>query len=116
MTTKQLFYPIVFLIIIFALVAYLNYFPHDKQLYGKNDSYGWIHLSSKNGDIPSPGLSKEQTASLIMDVDRDGLNDFIIGSRIKGSSLVLVQKEFSRVDKVFDRKRNPSDQCWRGIP
>ena len=53
----------------------------------KNLSVSFSHLSSKNGDIPSPGISTEQTASLILDVDRDGINDFIIGSRNKGPSI-----------------------------
>ena len=52
----------------------------------------WSHLSSKDGDIPVPDAF-EQTASLIMDVDRDGLNDFIIGGRNKGSSLFWFKKE-----------------------
>ena len=53
----------------------------------------WTHLSSKNGDIADPGIATEQTASLILDVDRDGLNDFIIGSRDQGPSLVWFKRD-----------------------
>ena len=55
-------------------------------------SASWSHLSSKDGDIPEPDAF-EQTASLIMDVDQDGLNDFIIGGRNKGSSLFWFKKD-----------------------
>ncbi|CAG1001504.1 Endoglucanase C [Methanosarcinales archaeon] len=52
----------------------------------------WTHLSSKTGDIPPPGSSIQQTASLILDIDKDGINDFIIGSRKGGSSLFWYKK------------------------
>ena len=58
----------------------------------KNLSASFSHLSSKNGDIPSPGISTEQTASLVLDIDRDGINDFIIGSRNKGPSIFWFKK------------------------
>ena len=41
----------------------------------------WTHLSSATGDLPVPGASTEQTASLVLDFDKDGINDFVIGSR-----------------------------------
>ncbi len=44
-------------------------------------SLHWTHLSSPNGDLPAPSESTQQTASLILDVDRDGRNDFVIASR-----------------------------------
>ena len=48
----------------------------------------WTHLSSKNGDLPAPGEATQQTASLILDVDKDGVNDFVIGSR-RGSPAMV---------------------------
>jgi hypothetical protein len=56
------------------------------------DNNGWIHLSSKNGDIIAPSPSTQQTASLVLDVDRDGINDFIIGSRKQGASLLWYRR------------------------
>lgn len=47
----------------------------------------WASISSKWGEIPEPGPSTQQTASLVLDVDKDGINDFIIGSRKKGPSV-----------------------------
>jgi mRNA-degrading endonuclease HigB of HigAB toxin-antitoxin module len=58
----------------------------------KTVSNGFTHISSKNGDIPEPGPSPQQTASLILDVDRDGINDFIIGSRVTGPSVLWYQR------------------------
>lgn len=52
----------------------------------------WAILSSKHGDIPKPGPSKQQTASLIFDADNDGINDFVIGSRQKGPSVLLYRR------------------------
>lgn len=53
----------------------------------------WIHLSSKTEDIPVPGPSTQQTACLIVDVDKDNLNDFILGSRKSGPSLLWYKRE-----------------------
>ena len=48
--------------------------------------------SSKTGDLPAPGNSTQQTASLILDVDKDGLNDFVIAARQKAPSLVWFRR------------------------
>jgi hypothetical protein len=40
----------------------------------------WKHLSSKNGDLPAPG-PLEQTACVVLDVDKDGVSDFVIACR-----------------------------------
>lgn len=53
----------------------------------------WEHLSTETGDLPPPSSSTQQTASLILDVDEDGLNDFVIGIRQPpGPSLVWYQR------------------------
>jgi hypothetical protein len=52
----------------------------------------WTHLSSANGDLPAPSNATQQTASLILDVDKDGVSDFVIGSRAPGPSLVWYQR------------------------
>ena len=65
----------------------------------------WIHLSSKNGDIPPPGPSTEQTACLVLDVDKNGVSDFIIGSREKGPSVLWYRRVASRwVKYVIDNQ------------
>ncbi|HWQ96138.1 MAG TPA: VCBS repeat-containing protein [Candidatus Methylomirabilis sp.] len=92
MIPNNISYVFVFFIII-ASAVYLNSFFDHKSVNDKNISIIWTHLSSKSGDLPSPGLSTEQTASLILDVDRDGINDFIIGSRKKGTSISWFKKD-----------------------
>jgi uncharacterized repeat protein (TIGR02543 family) len=63
------------------------------------DSYSmisWVHLSSANGDLPPPTDSDEQTATLILDVNKDDLDDFVIGARkAPGPSLVWYQRHRS---------------------
>lgn len=52
----------------------------------------WKQLSSKAGDLPAPGTSKEQTGCLVIDVDRDGLNDIVITSREAGACIVWYRR------------------------
>src|SRR4051812_7460615 len=49
----------------------------------------WVHISTTTGEIPLPGTSTQQTTSLILDVDKDGLNDFVIASRRTGTPSVV---------------------------
>ncbi|MCI0621842.1 MAG: VCBS repeat-containing protein [Acidobacteria bacterium] len=37
----------------------------------------WTHLSSSHGDLPAPDVGS-QVATLILDIDKDGVNDFVI--------------------------------------
>ncbi|QEH37204.1 FG-GAP repeat protein [Aquisphaera giovannonii] len=48
----------------------------------------WRHLSSKAGDLPVPGTSTQQTACLVADLDRSGVNGFVLGFRKAGPALV----------------------------
>lgn len=53
----------------------------------------WAHLSTTTGDLPVPGKSTQQTASLLLDIDNDGIQDLVIGSRQgPGASLVWYQR------------------------
>jgi hypothetical protein len=52
----------------------------------------WVHLSSEYGNISKPSLSTQQTASLILDVDKNGINDFIIGTRQHGPSVLWYRR------------------------
>jgi len=52
----------------------------------------WRHLSSRTGDLPAPGNSNEQTVSLILGIDRDGVNDFVIAARQRAPSLVWCRR------------------------
>jgi hypothetical protein len=52
----------------------------------------WSRLSSKSGDLPAPGPATQQTACLVLDIDKDGLNDIVIGSRSAGARIVWYRR------------------------
>lgn len=52
----------------------------------------WTHLSSKTGIVPSPGPSRQQTASIIFDVDKDGRDDFVIAAHEQGPSVIWYRR------------------------
>jgi hypothetical protein len=60
---------------------------------GAADRPTWITLSSKAGDLPAPGTSTWQTACLVLDIDRDGLNDIVVASRREGAALSWYRRE-----------------------
>lgn len=50
---------------------------------------GWELFSSSMGDLPSPSGSTQQTAAQVLDIDLDGKDDFVIGTRLSpGPALV----------------------------
>lgn len=51
-------------------------------------SVKWKHLTSKNGDLPAPGVSTQQTASQVMIINEDAVNDFVVGMRKEAPALV----------------------------
>ena len=59
----------------------------------------WVHLSSKNGELPVPGESTQQTGSLVADLNGDGVNDFIMSFRKVAPALVW----YRRAAKGWDR-------------
>ena len=59
----------------------------------------WTHLSSKHGDLPAPGESTQQTGALVADLDKDGINDFVLSFRQKPPALVW----YRRTVKGWDR-------------
>ena len=57
----------------------------------------WQHLSTETGDLPPPSDSTQQVMTLVLDVDQDGDNDFVIGARrapgpVSYTHLGLVEK------------------------
>jgi hypothetical protein len=55
----------------------------------------WKHLSSADGGLPVPNSGKEQTASLVCDIDKDGVNDFAIAERTQAPALVWYRRSTS---------------------
>lgn len=52
----------------------------------------WRHLSTKNGDLPVPNEGTQQTSSIVLDIDKDGTNDFVITERTKAPSVVWYRR------------------------
>jgi hypothetical protein len=51
------------------------------------DQIKWKHYSSVNGDLPVPNEGGQQTAVLVLDIDKDGINDFVITERTSAPSV-----------------------------
>lgn len=70
----------------------------------------WRHLSSAQGDLPSPGSSDQQTGSHVADLNGDGVNDLVVVARVEGPSVtgfvresdgwrkIVIDPEFLRVE------------------
>ncbi len=52
----------------------------------------WNHLSSDTGDLPPPGLGDQQTGCHVLDIDGNGLNDFVIAERTQSPSIVWYRR------------------------
>ncbi len=62
--------------------------PHEHAL----KRVRWVHLSSRTNDLPVPWSGTEQTAALVVDVDRDGVNDFVLTERTESPSVVRYRR------------------------
>jgi hypothetical protein len=52
----------------------------------------WTHLSSAKGDLPTPNAGNQQTAALVVDIDLDGINDFVITERTQAPAVVWYRR------------------------
>jgi hypothetical protein len=52
----------------------------------------WRHLSTAKGDLPLPWAATEQTAAVVGDLDRDGINDFVVASRKVAPAVVWYRR------------------------
>jgi len=76
--------------------------------YGLVEASGllWNHLSSAHGDLPVPGPSLQQTGAVVGDLDKSGVNGFVLSFRQKPPALVWYRKtqagwERSIIDKDY---------------
>ena len=69
----------------------------------------WTRKSSTTGDLPAPSDGKQQTCCLILDIDKDGIDDFVVGERTQTPSVVWYKYNGKGWDKfVIDNTRlNP---------
>ena len=52
----------------------------------------WKRLSSKTGDLPAPGPSTQQTGAIVGDLDKDGVNDFLITARHEAPAILWYRR------------------------
>ena len=48
----------------------------------------WLRRSSSEGHLPAPNAGDQQTCCLVVDVDKDGVQDFVVGERTQAPSVV----------------------------
>lgn len=83
-----------FLVIVVIVLLGVSLISVHVEAYQSADSpIHWTHLSTSSGDLELPGVATEQTASLIADIDGDGVEDIVIGSRRDVESLVWYRRE-----------------------
>lgn len=81
----RVFFFIFILFLFFALICGKN--VHAQTL------PEWQHISSKNGQIPiGTSSNSQQTASLILDINKDGTDDFVIADRGSKPSVVWYER------------------------
>ena len=69
----------------------------------------WLRKSSVTGDMPIPNDGKQQTCCMVLDIDKDGVNDFVVGERTQAPSVVWYKYNGSGWDKfvIDDTRKNP---------
>lgn len=93
--------------LVFSVIV-LVYMDNKKSTVDTRAEVSWNHLSSSDGEIPSPLGSTSQVGSLILDVNKDDLNDFIIASRDAPKSVVWYQRKASGWDQIVIESDNLS--------
>jgi hypothetical protein len=57
-----------------------------------SEALKWQHLSSTSGDLQTPFAGNQQTSSLVLDIDGNGVNDFVVTERTASPSVVWYQR------------------------
>jgi len=66
----------------------------------------WTHLSNLKGDLPRADVGR-QAASLILDIDKDGINDFVIAGWSEQTSMVWFRWTSEGWDRyLIDNRRS----------
>ncbi len=76
-----------FALIAVGLVVSLGGSPRPPEITLK-----WTHLSTKTGALPIPNAGAQLTASLVFDIDKDSLNDFVITERTEAPAAVWYRR------------------------
>jgi hypothetical protein len=78
----------------------------DASAFGIVEASGlrWQHLSSANGDLPVPGESQQQTGALVADLDKSGVNGFVLSFRQKAPALLWYRRTKNGWDRYVIEK------------
>ncbi|NDJ75125.1 MAG: VCBS repeat-containing protein [Chloroflexi bacterium] len=97
---QRKFIVFVLALVLFAPLLIVPSLPPDVQAQGSSP-VSFTLYSSANGDFPPPSTSTEQTSALILDIDLNGINDFVIASRAAGESVVWYRRTGSGWDRYL---------------
>jgi len=69
----------------------------------------WTRKSSATGDMPTPNDGKQQTCCLVLDIDKDGVEDFVVGERTRTPSVVWYKYNGRAWDRfvIDNTRKNP---------
>lgn len=87
--TSSMFNFIVTFLTLFVIISYNLKSKVDRPVIPK---VVWKHISSSKGELPVPNAGNQQTATLVCDINLDGVNDFMIAERTQGPSIVLYMR------------------------
>jgi len=76
----------------FIVVSLITLSASNYAAAGDIPAVKWKHLSTVSGDLEIPNTGSQQTEALVVDVDKDGINDFLIAERTKAPSVVWYRK------------------------
>ena len=69
----------------------------------------WQRRSSSTADMPTPNAGNQQTCCMVLDIDRDGIEDFVVGERTQTPSVVWYKYNGNGWDKfvIDNTKKRP---------
>jgi len=81
-----------------------------------NGDVTWERKSSTTGDMLVPNAGKQQTCCVVLDIDKDGIADFVVGERTQAPSVVWYKYNGKAWDRfvIDDTRKNPEaggDSC-----
>ena len=81
-----------------------------------NAEAAWQRKSSSTGDMPIPNDGKQQTCCMVLDIDKDGVDDFVVGERTRTPSVVWYKYNGRGWDRfvIDNTRKNPEaggDYC-----
>jgi PKD repeat protein len=80
---------LLFLLPTLLLVGLWSEVQPSQRARAESTALTWTHLSTESGDLAVPSGSRRQAAALILDINKDNLNDFVIASQRETGAAVV---------------------------